>query len=105
DAEAEAPEVAAVGDGRVPVDGRSQPRIDVSERGGDHVRSGQRDAVELARAVAAPGLRALHARGLGAALARGQIDHRHRLTACLSAIIIHLVTFIVAAERLSTRGA
>jgi hypothetical protein len=49
DAEAERPDVAAKGDGRVPVDGGVEPRLAVGERIGDHVRRRIGDAVERRR--------------------------------------------------------
>ena len=48
DAEAEVPDMLAEGNGAVPVDRRRQPRIDVGERVGHHMRRGERHAVERA---------------------------------------------------------
>ena len=49
DAEAERPQVAAVGDGRVPVDRGGEPRVDGGQRVGDDVRRRVGDAVEARR--------------------------------------------------------
>ena len=57
DGEAEAPEVPAVGDGRVPVDRRRQPRIDVGARIGDDMGRGIGDAIERARRLGRKGAR------------------------------------------------
>ena len=46
DAEAEVPQIMAKRDGPLPVDGRVEPRIDVGERIGDHMRGRIGDAVE-----------------------------------------------------------
>ena len=47
DAEAERPEMAAIGDGGVPVDRGGQPGIHIGERIGDQMRGGERDAIEF----------------------------------------------------------
>ena len=43
--------MAAIRDGRIPIDRRRQPRIDVGERVGDNMRGGEPDAIECVAPV------------------------------------------------------
>ena len=71
-AQAQRPQVAAVGDGGVPVDRGGEPRVDSGQRIGDHVRGRVGDAVE-AHAGRRPGRRGTAQRvGLERAARRGQ---------------------------------
>ena len=78
--EPQIPQVLAIRDRAVPVDRHVQPRVDVGERVGDHVRGGERHPVEGADRLLRKRSRLAHA-VIGEMADRGrQLDRRHGVT-------------------------
>ena len=78
DAEAEIPDVLAKGDGPVPVDRGRQPRIDIGERIGHHMRRRKRHAVQRALELRRKRPRRREAIGLDRAIGVRQFQRQRR---------------------------
>ncbi len=81
DAETEVPDMFAKGNRPVPVDSRRQPRIDVGERIGHHMRGGKRHAVQRALKSCRKRPRRREAIGLDRAIGRRQVQRQRRYRA------------------------